>query len=212
MQSETAADTRAVYQAFIGPMRRWFNDPPSSQAEGFFADLAEDLAPYTEHQLTLGAASIRRARSARTFPTIRECIDACEKMPAMPVVEAQPLAGKKTFRQREIERQDEWGRRKEAERLCRCDLGRQADKEMWLTALLDFAKEHQRLPERGEIAGVERLAHRANERVHELWQAVELARTVEDRNDARVLAERIENLRKRMHERAYRDVFGGMPL
>ncbi len=205
-----ATNTRAVYEAFVEPMRRWFTDPPSAQSGAFFADLADDLAPYTEHQLTLAASSIRRSRALRTFPTIRECIDACEKMPAAPAHQAQPTAGKKTYRERELDQQDEWRRRKEAERLCRSEMGRQADREMWLTALIEFAAEHLRLPERGEIADVKDLAERCNERVHILWQNVQRAATKEAMNDARVWAEKIEKLRKAMHDAATRAVFGGM--
>ncbi len=208
MLAENSTD--AAFERFVGPMRKWFNDPPGADSSGFFADLAGDLAPYTEYQLELAASSIRRTRKERYFPTIRECIDACEKMPAAPAHQAQLTAGKKTYRERELDQQDEWRRRKEAERLCRCEMGRQADREMWLTALLEFAAEHLRLPERGEIADVKDLAERCNERVHILWQNVQRATTKEAMNDARVWAESIEKLRKAMHDAATRAVFGGM--
>lgn len=202
-------NTEAVFTCFVGPMRRWFNDPPGADGGGFFADLADDLRPYTPHQLGLAAASLRRSRAVRSFPTIRECIDACEKMPAVPAEQVRPVPGKKTYRERELDRQDEWRRLKEAERLCRSDLGILADREMWLTALIEFAAEHQRLPDRYELPAVKALAMRSNERVHELWQAVERAKTTEARNDAVSLAQRMENLRLRMHESARRAVFPG---
>lgn len=42
-------------------------------------------------------------------------------------------------------------RRKEAAYRCRCNLGRRADKEGWLPAMLDFTEDHGRIPEGREI-------------------------------------------------------------
>jgi hypothetical protein len=88
----------------------------------------------------------------------------------------------------------EWEAKKRAWNLCRCDLGRQADRDGWLLSLVEFATEHRRLPEGREIGEVQAWSRKLDTNLH--------------RNPKPVFYSMLCGLRDAMKERAHADVFG----
>lgn len=155
----------AAYLHFIKPVTEAFREPPGSDAEAFFASLSAELAGFSSYQLGAGARQIKRERTSRTFPTIAECIGACERWPVSEPTKPQEESG------RAVSDDDASHiRRRHAFAILRGDaaFARQASKEGWLGQIYDYAVEHGRLPP-PEAAG--RLCAQA-ERVREQLSAV----------------------------------------
>lgn len=157
----------AAFIHFIRPMMVAFRDPPSGDAEAFFQDLAGELSCFTEYQLEAGARQLRHERTARTFPTMAECIAACDRWPKQrPVI---------IHSEARAEDNGDLGsafhRKKVAHQMMRQDyaFSRQASKDGWLGQLFDYVMERGVMPPheaagrlkaqaekvRGELAAVE---------------------------------------------------------
>jgi hypothetical protein len=90
---------------------------------------------------------------------------------------------------------DRWRARLEAVKLCRGDLGRRADREGWLCALIDFAQERGRLPSEREVDGCKAEARKSQDGLDALRGGPYFRSFSE--------------LRENMLARARKDVFGG---
>ncbi len=123
-------------ESFIEPMLAVFNQPPGANPGEFFASLAEDLARFSDAHLAEAVKNLRASRKYRDFPTIGECVEA-----------ARAAVVPRGVSDRKDDAGEEWARKLEAFRLCRCSMGRQAQREGWLVALFDHCREYGRLPD-----------------------------------------------------------------
>lgn len=87
-----------------------------------------------------------------------------------------------------------FAKRKQACFMCRCNLGRRADKEGWLGAMIDFAEDHGRIPEGREIDACIVTAKRSESKLHD--------------QRGTPMYNSLVTLRLNMLERASLDVFG----
>jgi hypothetical protein len=178
-----------VYEHFIDPMSKCFDNPPGADATAFFESLAEELTGFDAERLEAGFKAIRGKRAYRTFPTIAECRAACEA-----AIVARPPASATKLRFREdvpsITR-EAWVT---ARRLCRSDVGEVADREGWLPNLIEFCEREGRVPNRSEVIHLRSFV-RKNEDLIALTKGGPLFEFVCKLHEARL-------------ERARREVFG----
>lgn len=132
----------AAYVHFIKPVSDAFREPPGADPEAFFAGLSREMSGFTVYQLEAGARQIRRERTSRSFPTIAECIGACERWPKQEPKMPAPSE------LREPEEEAAWRRKKDAVELMRKDLvfSRQASKDGWLGQLFDYVMGSGHMP------------------------------------------------------------------
>lgn len=194
-----------AYLHFVEPMRRRFVVPQGLPADGFLADVAETLAGYSENQLVNAAKWFRETRETRTFPTEAECRKACERYSETSSQAAESRFTWKSQDEIRAEERIEHQRRRDAARLCRCEMGERADREGWLNALIEFVVENARLPKGREINDVIGIARRNEDSLAALMPDPARWCPLDKQADLYVAA---KNLRQLMHERAHRDVFG----
>lgn len=145
-----------VSEFFLKPLMRHFNLPPgaSDDPEGWERDYDESLGTFGDDALRRAARIIREERTgARTFPLIADCNAACKR--AFDELHS-PRSNKSGARNDDQAIEDgypEWGdlRRQQAWSLMRCDLGKEAARDMWVVPLFDFCRENRRLPDRHEV-------------------------------------------------------------
>ena len=123
-------------ESFIEPMLSVFNHPPGANPGEFLASLAEDLARFSDAHLAEAVRMLRSSRKYRDFPTIGECVEA-----------ARAAIVPCGVSERKDDPGEEWAHKLDAFRLCRCSMGRQAQREGWLVALFDYCREYGRLPD-----------------------------------------------------------------
>lgn len=147
-------------EAFVTPMRRRFTIPAGMDQKGFLDDLADALARFTPSQLDAAATWFRDNREVRAFPTIAECKATCARMPSEDHIR---IARKAYDREanRKADEAVEFRRRIEAYKLCRSAMGREADHNGWLVALIEFCEDNQRLPAGYEIDEVKAKSQRS---------------------------------------------------
>jgi hypothetical protein len=151
---------QAVTDNFVIPMRNRFTIPSGLDQGGFLADLTDALANFTPAQLDGAATWFRDNREVRAFPTIAECKSTCARMPR----EADIAIARKAYDRESNRKADEaveFRRRIAAYKLCRCAMGREADHNGWLVALIEFCEENQRLPAGYEIDEIKAKAQRS---------------------------------------------------
>jgi hypothetical protein len=153
------------------------------QIEPFCKNIGADLASEIAGAICSGS---------RSFPTLKTCQRALREAEARllaPVgTDARPWDRNKA------KDDADWQARLAAIRLCRCDLGRQADREGWLTTLLEFCQDEGRLPEAREVEALKRRNREVDDNLH--------------RNPKPFMYASLCALRKAMLERAHKDVFG----
>ena len=199
--SETEA-----YTHFVEPMRRRFTVPSGIDPDLFSADLAEALANYTIYQLQCAANHFRDHRTQRSFPTIAECRQSCERFTEVPKAQAtvtgafEPDAIKKSLEHTALLN------RIEAFKLCRCQLGRVANEEGWLGRLIDFASDHQRLPNEREVSTIKAAQREADRSLERLRPPVEGSHW--SLAEQAALYEKMAGFREAFKAKAYNDVFG----
>jgi hypothetical protein len=138
-----------VIENFFLPLRASFTVPQSSDPAGFSADLQEYLAGYTDYQLVQAVSYLKRNRTQRTFPTIAECRQACERFSAAPKPQGAGKFSPDMERSGAI-RQEQ--RDRDGAALCRTwPFARAAHREGWLTTLLEFAEDELREPTEFEL-------------------------------------------------------------
>jgi hypothetical protein len=183
-----------AFQCFIEPMMRNFDMPPGGDQDGFFADLAGDLAEFQADALQAAAAAMRKTRKYRSFPTIAECIAACHAESERLAVEARATQSPRRGKWRDADSASRRERMAAAEK-CATALGRRADVEGWLQSMIDFAIREGRAPSSAsEISFCRSVADRSE-------------RAVEDARGTAVYGS-LRGFRDKMLERARRDVFG----
>jgi hypothetical protein len=152
------------------------------QIEPFCKNIGPDMASEIAGAICSGSKS---------FPTLKTCQRALRE------AEARLLAPTNTsvrpWERQKAKDDAEWQARLAAIRLCRCDLGRQADREGWLTTLLEFCQDEGRLPEAREIEALKRRNREVDDNLHRRPLPINYASLC--------------NLRKAMLERAHKDVF-----
>lgn len=134
------------------------------------------------------AERLVRSRKAKGWPSLSECEDALSQAASAPppVTERKWMSGDEWRSQGIADRE----KRLAALKLCRCRMGREAHDGGWLNALVDFATDKGRLPNERERADLIALAARNDDAAaHSPFPG-------------------LRTIRKAMHERAYRDVFG----
>jgi hypothetical protein len=137
----------SVHSAFIEPMLRNFEEPPGADTKGFFADLEDELCTYDDELLHEAYLHIRRTYKFRKFPTIAQCLAACQQVPRPSAAQAIP----QTQKERD-EAADKTRRRYQACGMIRgSQVGRDALDGRWLGLLIEFVAEHDRMPDEQEI-------------------------------------------------------------
>lgn len=130
-----------------------FDVPDSDKRKAYdewLRGAVRELSPYSDDSLEKAKQIIVASRKYRSFPLIAECLDACKE--AQRWLRAQKpelgLGGKLDTR-----KIPEWSNDRErlADDLVRCDLGRRASHEGWVSALHDFCRRELRLPVGPEI-------------------------------------------------------------
>lgn len=153
-----------VIENFFLPLRASFTVPQTSDPAGFSADLQEYLSGYTDYQLGQAVSYIKRNRTQRTFPTIAECRQACERFSASPGPQrakhpSSDMAHSDAIRQEH--------REKDGAALCRTwPVARQAHEEGWLTTLLEFAEDNLREPTELELLRLKAKAAATDANLH----------------------------------------------
>lgn len=134
------------------------------------------------------AERLVRSRKAKGWPSLSECEEALRDAASAPApVSNRTWKSGHEYRSEAIADRE---KRINAYRLCRCRMGREAHAGGWLNALVDFATDHGRLPSEREIADLIALAKRNDEAA------------------AHSPFEGLRTIRKAMHDRAYREVWG----
>lgn len=153
-----------VIENFFLPLRASFTVPQSADPAGFSADLQEYLAGYTDYQLGEAVKHIKKTRAARTFPTIAECRQACERFSAAP---KPPRGGTHSSDMTRSDAIRQEQREKDGAALCRTwPVARQAHREGWLTTLLEFAEDNLREPTPFEMPRLKAKAERTDANLH----------------------------------------------
>lgn len=134
-----------VTEHFFSKLRASFVVPQNFETAAFIAELDDALGGYSDHQLSEAARWIKYNRTHRTFPTIAECRQACERFSAVP----SPRMSAE-FKSDEEKRSDAIRQRireRDAILLCRdAPLAEQAHREGWLQTLLEFVEDRGTLP------------------------------------------------------------------
>lgn len=165
--------------------RNPYGDLFAKRLEPFCANIGPDMAA----EIAAGLCA-----NAKSFPTLRVCQAALERAERRLAV---PVSGEPKPWERQAANRDEWERRLAGIRLCRNPIGREADRDGWLPALIEFAAEHARLPDGREVERVKAVARRCEDGLAECRESP--------------LYRNLVNLRRGMQERAHRDVFGLSP-
>lgn len=147
----------------------------------------DDMSPEAQEQ---AATNLIRSRRAKGWPSFTECEAALK---ATTATVARPSTARKwqTEDEKRADAAADRDARIRAFRLCRCQLGRRAHAERWLNAMIDFCRDHGRLPEGREIDALRDLARRNDDAAESAGR----------------LYPPLIAMREAMHERAYRDVF-----
>lgn len=173
---------------FIKPLAEFYGRNPFGP--GFAARLEPYAATLNEEVLQSVATKLIE-KGGKSFPSLVACRTALQNaeqaMTAPTSTELRPWQ----FQERD---KLDWGARLKAIKLCRCQMGRIADREGWLPALIEFCQDYDRLPNEREIPGVKAKSRRSEE-------ALEAAR-------GSPFFANLGAFRKNMLERANRDVFG----
>lgn len=130
------ATAEQVMDVFVAPLARILGEPnwQGQEPREVYASLAEDLAPFSVEAL-VGAVKIVRQKAKR-FPTIPECLKACNEAPVERA--PRPMTGEASWALRPAE----------ALALMRDNIGacRQALADGCLCGLDRFVREHGRIP------------------------------------------------------------------
>jgi hypothetical protein len=139
-----------VIEKFVAPLRVSFVVPQGFDPVAFGVDMEEALDGFSDHQLTEAVRWIKHNRTHRTFPTIAECRQACERF------SAAPSARRSSEFQSDEEKRSEAIRQRIRERdailLCQASpLSHQANREGWLVTLLEFVEDRGTMPNEFEV-------------------------------------------------------------
>lgn len=129
-----------VREAFIEPLIAVYGLPKADRPELFFAEYMAALEPYNRQDLQSAKTLI--LRQYRFWPRIAECIGVLND-----VIEGRNKPGVAP------NPYPTWTKERfaKADVMVRCDLGRVAVDEDWISPLWDFCREELRLPEGEEV-------------------------------------------------------------
>lgn len=136
-----------VVKNFLEVLERQFTMPKGAgdDPEAWERDYVEALEGYTDSLLALAAKNIIKSRETRSFPLVAECLKACrDTLDAM----AEPDLRKPIKRDDDVWSEE---RRKLADKLFKCEMGRDAVKEGWSWTLWDWLRENGRHPNKYEV-------------------------------------------------------------
>lgn len=157
-----------VHTHFIKPLLGLFKRPPGADGEGYFKLLKERLARFEPVDLEAASAAIADSAETQTWPALSVCIRFCEEAKARREAEGKtPLRGRYDG--------DESGKMPEdaAMRILAADaesLALAACDGDWIAGLIDFVREHRKIPQGREVddirASAAGLAARIEAHVH----------------------------------------------
>ena len=143
-----------VVSKFMQPMLRQFRISEAYPA--WEADYIRILGPYSGEILERAAQLMMASRTKPTFPLPSECNRACLDAMDMLALEDRRRTDDTVATSKRNGRKDypEWSdaRRKLADKLLNCDIGRQAVQEEWGWGLWDWLREKERFPDAHELA------------------------------------------------------------
>ena len=124
---------------FLVRLQTMYGEPDSDDTAAFMREYVRLLKGFSARTLEAAGDLVLRRNRFKTWPTIGECIKACEDANEEAAAKVPPSFGTK---------QPEWSdeRVRAANAMIVCDLGRRAGDEGWILALWDFCREQQRLP------------------------------------------------------------------
>jgi hypothetical protein len=143
----------SVLGKFIEPLKKVFPLPKSAEGheDQFFDAYFQVLKTFDDITLSDAASHIIATRTQRSFPLPAECNLACAEAIAGEAIRARQEARPgNRHEQRDLgDRHPEWSdrRRKNADQMIQCDMGRRAVQEDWIWTLWEFCRENERLPD-----------------------------------------------------------------
>jgi hypothetical protein len=190
-----------AFTHFVEPMQRRFAVSRDMPREAFLEDCAAELARFSVVQLDGAVQWFTRNHKQRTFPSIGDCIDTVARMPTEKHIEVARKAYDREAN-RKADEAVEFRRRIEAYKLCRCAMGREADHNGWLPALIEFCEDNQRLPAGHEIDDVKAKAQRSADALESLLKGMK---------EGGSLYAACAQFRRNMLDRAHTEVFDYRP-
>jgi hypothetical protein len=166
-----------VSEKFMKPLLQVFTPQKTEDPAAWVAVYQSALGSFSDDALAAAAQRIIGTRDVRSFPLPAECSVVCRE-----TIESMALSEKRGGRPDNSsemrggpfdQRYPEWSerRRKLADELIQCDMGRQAAEEDWIWTLWDFCRENERLPDAHEAVRV---------RAKGMARSVELNQTVDN--------------------------------
>ncbi len=132
---------------FITRLITLFGEPKTEHPDAYIREYREALKRFDDAVQKRGSDELIRNHRMRVWPTVAECIRACEE--AMPKPPPKRLHQYADWTDEAIARADE---------LVRGDMGRTAAAEGWHVGLHDFCRHHGRLPSGWQIETIKREA------------------------------------------------------
>ncbi len=178
--------TQALENNFVKPLVEFYGRNPF--AKGFSARLepyAKDLSGEV-----LESVATRLIEKHKAFPSFAQCKAALTVSAASANSPLSTATRAWDTKAQDLER---WRARQEAVKICRCQLGHDADRDGWLCDLIDFAQDVGRLPTGHEIERCKQTSQKSRDGLARL-EGTPLYRSV-------------VGFRENMLERARRDVF-----
>lgn len=179
-----------VREYFLKPLARQFNLPKGATGdpEAWERDYIESLGTFDDEALDRAAKIIRDERTETRFPLIADCNAACKR--AHDEIRYGHQRGERLDNRNENvpieQRYPEWSelRRHQAWDLMRCDLGKEAARDIWIVPLYDFCRENRRLPDRHEVERLIKKGKKTGELVgilQETESGTEFAATIKNK-------------------------------
>lgn len=145
-----------VYDAMLSRFAMICDAPEVPDKIKFMAEYARILAGYSKDELSEATDRILRLRRYKTWPSIAECVGACED--AREAKRHRHPAPNKVDTSAWSDAATQW-----ADNECKCDDGRVAAEEGWMQGLHEFlrhqyAKNERRWPNQSELAHIKKTA------------------------------------------------------
>ena len=136
--------SKHVFESFLRPCKAVFGDPPTEDAELFFAEYDRQLRGFSAEALANAKDTvIRNHKGPARWPKPAVCVDAA--------AEAAELLGHKAKSREKSSQEVYFHRYRKAEERLHCEMGRRAAREGWVLGLKEFVTEKDRMPSPSEI-------------------------------------------------------------
>jgi len=153
-----------VQAQFIKPLLGVFRRIPGSDENAYFRLLKDKLCRFAEQDLAAAAEHLAVTATVQTWPTLGDCIRACEAARAKREAADKPAVPMPVDREAARMPEEAALRILAAEgaalALAACD----GD---WIVSLVDFVQEHKRLPDERETGQCRALASSVNVRIED---------------------------------------------